>query len=496
MLGLLFGSAEKAYAQKAVESNRTNFLEKVYAHYNKQLNKGLDVHGPDTTGFWMASLSTYNALYPEDATRPEHIPQRAYLNRFVDAPQGATLYWDMPSIVAAYNLSKISGEDWYKQKADAYLKVFLERCVAENGIFLWGNHYYYDAFKDSTMKFGSKPVAVDKKTEKGDLHEIRPLMPAWETFWKISPKATELEIRASAKAHLVNEQTGEFNRHADGKSQHAFIEAGGSLLHSLSWLYSKTTDAKLLELADKIAHYNFNLSDPSTGLLANDPTSDRWDNHTTTTEIGLWAGCLLQAAQLADKSYQKKWNAMADTVLSSWLRYGYDDSVAKYYGMLNIGSGQPIFREASDDYPYKPGNHTDIWEPLFPTHNYPMTLAESCLTLYKLTGKKVYKEACERWIQQIEQSLPARQGRGAYAEQYGRAIFFLLSAADKFEEPSYRDLAEKIAQEATDVLFAHGMFRSHPGEYRYDAVDGIGILSLALIWLETGAKPEMMGLYF
>lgn len=182
--------------------------------------------------------------------------------------------------------------------------------------------------------------------------------------------------------------------------------------------------------------------------------------------------------------------------MSSWLQYGYDVNEEKYYGMLHIADGQPIFREAGDDYPYKPGNYSDVWEPLFPTHNYPMTLAESCLTLYELTGKAIYKEACERWVKQIERSLPARNGKGAYAEHYGRVIHFLLSMAVKLEKPEYRDLADKVAKEATDVLFAHGMFRSHPGEYRYDAVDGVGILSLALLWLETREKPDMMGMYF
>lgn len=493
---LLLGNTTRTYGQKAVETDCGRYVDKVIAHYNKQLEKGLDFYGPHTTAFWMASLSTYTALYPEDATRPEHIPQRAYLNRYVDAPKGATLYWDMPAVVTAYALSKYTGDSFYANKADAYIRAFLKRSVASNGIFLWGNHYYYDAFRDSTMKFGSKPVPVDMQTEKGDLHEIRPLLPAWEIFWRISPKATEVAIRASARAHMVDEETGEFNRHADGKSQHAFIEAGVSLIQSLTWLYSKTSDKSLLQLADKIARYNFVRRNSSTGLLANDPSSDRWDNHTTTTEIGLWAGCLLEAAQLADKEYRSKWIEMADKSLSSWLRYGYDSKAEKYYGMLNIADGQPIFREADDDYPYKPGNYSDIWEPLFPTHNYPMTLAESCLTLYEMTGKTLYKEACERWVKQIAQSLPARDGKGAYAEHYGRAIHFLLSMAERMENPEYRNLANKIAKEATDVLFAHDMFRSHPGEYRYDAVDGVGILSLALLWLETGEKPDMMGLYF
>jgi hypothetical protein len=55
-------------------------------------------------------------------------------------------------------------------------------------------------------------------------------------------------------------------------------------------------------------------------------------------------------------------------------------------------------------------------------------------------------------------------------------------------------LAKKVADEAVGALFDHGMFRGHPGEHRYDAVDGVGFLALALLWLQTGEEPDNMGL--
>lgn len=52
----------------------------------------------------------------------------------------------------------------------------------------------------------------------------------------------------------------------------------------------------------------------------------------------------------------------------------------------------------------------------------------------------------------------------------------------------YRELARQIADEAIGCLYVNeaGMFRSHPGEDRCDAVDGPGILLLALLYLDTG----------
>jgi len=496
LLLLLTGiSTTNLWAQNATE-DCVGYVDRIVSHYSKQLSKGLDVYGTDTTHFWMASLSTYTGRYPKDASRLPHIPQRAYLDRFVDAPRGATLYWDMPSIVTAHALTKLTGNANYQQAASNYIKDFLANCVAKNGVFLWGNHYYYDAFQDTTMKFGSKPTPVDFSTETGDLHEIRPLAPAWEAIWQVGAEATEREIRQSVKQHVSDANTGEFNRHADGERGHAFLEAGGILMYSLAWLYEKTGDETLLGQADKIANFSYQHRDANTGLLTNDPTSNRWDNYTSTTEVGLWAGCLLAAAEKVDQPHAKKWRNRADEVVSQWLSHGYDAAAGQYYGMLHKETGKPIFRKEGDDYPYKPGNYSDIWNPLFPTHNYPISLAESCLKLYQLTQKEVYLQAVQRWVKIIETSLPARQGKGAYAEHYGRVIHFLLSCAETLQDDSYKQLAEKVAEEAVDVLFAFDTFRSHPGEYRYDAVDGVGILSLSLIWLETGQKPDGMGLFF
>jgi hypothetical protein len=40
------------------------------------------------------------------------------------------------------------------------------------------------------------------------------------------------------------------------------------------------------------------------------------------------------------------------------------------------------------------------------------------------------------------------------------------------------------------------MFRTHPGEDRTEAVDGLGVLFLALIYLETGREPDLLGFAF
>jgi len=157
-----------------------------------------------------------------------------------------------------------------------------------------------------------------------------------------------------------------------------------------------------------------------------------------------------------------------------------------------VSDGEPIL--GPKETIYQPGDYSDLWEPLFPAHDYPMPFAESCLNLYLLTGKEIYREACWLWANQIHASLPARSGKGGYAEHYGRCIHFLLAYKEVFGEPLVYDLAIDLCDEAIEFLFAQDMFRGHPGEDRYDALDGVGFLLLALIRLHTDEEPEMMGL--
>jgi hypothetical protein len=469
----------------------TDYAHLVQSHFDKLLTRGLDTYGPQHTRMWMASLDTRTGQYPENDTRPPHIGKRVYRN--IDAPRGCSLYWDQPSIVAAHALTTLTQNSTYSQAADDYIRDFLARCVASNGIFLWGNHYFYDAFIDKTVKFPGSgiPYPVDFATETGDYHEIRPLPPAWGAFWRVDPVATARAIRAAALGHIANSATGQFNRHADNRHGCAFLEHGGTLIQAVAWLHARQPCPDLLDLARATARYSFTHRHPSTGLLENNPAESRWDKHTSTTEVGLWAGCLLQAHQWIS---QPEWAQMAQAALKPWLLHGYDPAARKYYGRLRVSDATPIFDPPATD--YEPGNHADLWRPLFPAHDYPMSFAQAVLALYRLTGDPDCQQSCLRWRNAIQASLPARAGLGGYAEHYGRCIHFLLDCAQAFPDQSDRflPLAHRLAREAVETLFEHGMFRGHPGEHRYDAVDGVGFLALSLLWLDSGSRPDPLGM--
>jgi hypothetical protein len=476
---------------ETASSSDREYLTVVRRHLERIIQEGrAGGYGPEETEMWMSSLDTRTGRYPEDDRRPEGVGKRVYRN--IDAPRGSSLYWDQPQIVAAHTFSRVSGDARFSNAADAYVRDFLARCVASTGLLLWGNHYYYDVFRGKTMAFkGTEdPQPVGPSDVDGRLHEVRPIPPAWGAFWRLDPDAARSTLLALTR-HFFDPDGGGFNRHADGKAAHAFLEAGGVLCESFAWLYGRTGDERVLRAALRVARYSFENRNSDTGLIENNPTSRRWDKNVCSTEVGLWAGSLMRAAERTGRSELMDW---ATEGVTAYLRHGYDERAGRYHGMLRVADGTPA--EPEPGYDYMPGVHAELWTPLFPRHDYPLAMAESCARLYAKTQAPVFAEAVRRWAQIIRDDLPARGGRGAYAEHYGRAIHFLLSAEEAIPGEGFRLQALKVADEAVEVLFANGMFRGHPGEERYDAVDGVGFLLLALIRLATGRPAEDMGFGF
>ncbi len=472
-------------------STKAEFASKFRNHYTKVTKDLLDTYGKDTTAVWVASWDLKTEQYPFNFTRPDSIPNRVYLNRFIDAPAGATLYWNLPDLAACLDLSDATGDARLGEAALAYASTYLDRCTNRDGIILWGNHYYYHVLMDTVVRFGSSdhPRPVNMAEEQGHLHEMRPLNPPWEMLYKWFPTGIERHLRQSVAQHLVN-SNGEFNRHANNRSEYAFIEAGSILIHALSFLYSKSGDASLLDSADLILNFSFGFRDSTTGLMANSPSKDRWDKYASTTEIGLWSLNILKSLPYLPDSLATRWLDQVEIALQPWLIHGFDQERQRFFGALSLSDATAIQKE--DNYPYKPDNYADIWHPLFPRHDYPLQFAECCLRLYELTSKDIYRMAAQRWYAAIKSQMDERFHRLRYAENYARIIHYLDKYALLFSDMEAKERAQWLAKEAVDLLYDERkkMFRSHTGEHRYDCVDGVGLLYFALAPIADGQLAD------
>lgn len=401
----------------------------------------------------------------------DHVPRRVY--RLIGAPRGSTLYWDQPMIVAAYRLSEMNREPLFSQAADHYVDAFLERCVADNGMFQWGNHAYYDV--------------VDRKvvTFQNGYHELRPITPAWDVFWHRAPETTADYIRKMAERHLYDPISGGFNRHDTGTKGHAFLEAGGILCETLAWLYAKTGERDLLETALRVSRYSYGFRHPKTGLVPNEPDMGRWDSKVCTSEIGLWAQCLLRSWRLASCD---EFLDMVSNALKPYLKFAFDEESEKFFGQIDVEDGKSV---APQKIGYWPRLHSDPWNTdQWPTHDYPMTVAEASLDLHESLGENLFLDGVRRWAAIAVEECPAKKGSWAYAESYGRCVRFLIRAGLRLKENVYLEHARELAEEAIDQLWEDGMFQGYPDSHVYESVDGVGFLLLALIFAETREEIE------
>ena len=471
------------------------YLPKIAGHYDRLIEAGTDRYGPRATALWLASIDIHKGGQFEP---PPAASRRTY--RTIHAPHGSTPYWDQPAVAFSFWLSDRTGEPRYREAAEAYIRDFLRVAVEpESGYFLWGNHLFYDVFADELVDIFEP------------WHEMRPITPAWEMFSRIDPVAAKRAAAAAARGHLLDGETGLFNRHASTRSRNPgpadpmpFLAAGGTLIRTLAWLSAQPgSDSEVfLDKAKKVMRYSHGARNLRTGLMPVQPVVDRWDRHAATTETGLWASSLLDVYRMTGL---REFRERAADALRGYLSFGFDTAEQRFYGMLRIEDGSPL-RERTTE--WQPGRFSDVWEPLFPSHDYPAPFAEACITLWEMTGQDRYHTCVRQWTSHIQRSLPPSyrlesitgdtQQLGAYAESYGRVIHFLVRASETFDEPAWKDLALEIAEDAVKNLWSEdaGMFRSHPGEDRTDSVDGLGYLFAALAYLETGDDPDLMGAGF
>lgn len=425
------------------------------------------------TALWPSVLDLRTGFYPAG----DEAPRRVY--RLIGAPRGSTLYWDQPLLVAAHAVAAATGQPTLTTAAERYVAEFLATCIAPSGMWLWGNHQYWDVFTRRIVSFS------------GNYHELRPLTPAWELFWRQAPDATATYLRRMGERHVYDPATGGFNRHDDGIRQHAFIESGGILVETLAWLSMKTGEAAPADLARRIARYSYGHRGAVTGLVRNEPDLGRWDALVSTTEIGVWAQSLLRAHAY---TRQDEFLAMAHTAVAAYLRHGYDDTTGLYFGQLDVERGTPVVPEKAG---YWPGRHADAWTTAqWPTHDYPVALGEACLTLAALTCEAAFRDGAERLCRQVIATSPGRTGRWAYAESYGRAIHLLVRAGRQLGDGQWLAAAQTLADEAIALLYRDGLFQGYANSDRYEAVDGVGYLALALLTLELEQEPPLLGFGF
>ena len=455
------------------------------------IESGTDRYGDRHTPMLVSILDVDSRDCPQN---PEALDEKYRVaRRDRRSTAGSNLLTDQPLIRTLYRLSESTSDAKYAEAANAYIETVLDHLVDKKGLLWWGWHRHYDVFTDSF------------EGHAGNHHEIHAIqMIDWDKLWAIDLEATQREIEAIWKWHVCDKDTGEINRHDDGKRGCDFAMSGGSHLRAFAFLYCKTKQTLWLERARLLADYYWVRRNPKTDLFPERPNAgtDRFDGSAFVTAItGCHCRALLDAYRLTQ---DEAFKGYAVAYLKAYAHYGYDTATGKYWGALKLdGTPIPGPREPAGYAMYEPRGHLDLWEPYAAGYQFPIYTADAYLRAYELTEGPEFLITARRFADWIAEVPPGTienkdtwysaytQGsgkQGTYAGKYGRAVSFLLNLHRATGEDRYLKQGQSLADEAVAKLRHKGLFRGHPAKPYYEAVDGVGYLLAAMLDLDEALK--------
>ncbi|MGD9126516.1 MAG: hypothetical protein PVH19_03975 [Planctomycetia bacterium] len=460
---------------------------------------GTDQYGSVKQPLLVTTLDVRNKKRPQS---PKISPTHwrcifgVYGKKLINRAGGCEPLTDQPLVEVFYLLSKQTGKPQYAKFADSYLHSAMS-LTCNKDLFWWGTHRYYDVDEDK------------KCTNKDNHHEINLPCARWEYLWKVDPDATRAEIEAIWKWHVVNKDTGEHNRHANGKRGRSFPISGGAFVHAFAFLYSKTKQPEHLRWARLVADHHWQNRDRTTGLLPGQTGTgrDRFDGqHSDTSVTGIYCHYLLKSYELTgDKTFRDQ----AIAYLTSYARYGYDPKSGKFFGSLRLDGTPELGPRATKGYESSEARgFVDLWEPRVLAYEYPIYTAQAYAYAYQLTGNPLMLKTAKRWAEWIRRDPPSKgcllapiqyvsyakhySHHGTFAGKYGRTISLFLHLYALTGRHDYLDDAQDLAREAISKLYYRGLFRGHPASANYCSADGVGFLLRALLQLDaTLENPKL-----
>ncbi len=453
---------------------------------------GRDVYGPKETPILVSILDVETRQCPEE---PEILdePWRV-IRRHRRNPAGADLSSDMATLSV---MRQLGGA--YADFAREYAGYYLRDLPRKRDLLCWGWHEYYDVFTDKCH---------------WDQHEVQAIIDPidWDLLWEADAKETRRELEAIWKWHVIDKETGEINRHGDGKRGCDFSMSAGSYIVGFAFAHEKTGDAVWLERAKLLANYYWNNRNPETDLFAERPNAgtERFDGgHFVTACTGPYCGALLRAYTLTKEPLFLK---QALVYLRAYARYGYDNENNAYWGSLRLDGTPNNAPRALDDYAkYEPRGHLDLWKPYILGYQHPLLTASSYVEAYRVSQDPVMLEQARRFGDWVLRERPGKGGiqenswygeyaktwapKGTYAGRYGRAVSLLLDLHEVTGESRYLTGAHDYANEAVSKLYHNNLFRGHPAKPYYEAVDGVGLLLKALIELNHTSETDSATAY-
>jgi hypothetical protein len=452
-----------------------DFADAILAH-------GRDIYGLQRTALIVGQLNARTQRLPERTPADPGLhaddPDTAGAS-----PHHQNLMYDLGLLDLLGALSRIGGDERYEQARRAYLADFMARCRdPRSGYFAWGEHIGYDVVEDRISGGG-----------RGDtLHEIKGVDVPWEALWQCDAEATRHEIQVAFRAHVCDERTFAFNRHAamDGRTNAGWMlptslaNSGGLYLLAWTWLSARTGEPEPLEWARRMDAFFWSRRHPATGLF---PSKEGSPN-------ALWYIDDLQYASLLMRASQEAGSAGADfrehalAYVHAYAAAAWDERAGGFINTLDITTGRELVPPAGRPLPPELGELrgrprlVSAWCSQSPSGNYAVRILAAAAVAYEATGDAGALALFERaaGLMGLAQGVP--EGVQPVPSELASAIHALLAVARRSGERRRIDEARRLVDFALSRMRVGGLFVvTAAGQPYYCARAGCGSLAAAAL---------------
>ena len=481
-----------------------SYLSYVRKFADTLLKYGTDTYGTKHLPMWAGLIDTRDYSVPE-GTKKEHERTRGGTGYFdvIDrrALGGANLYHDIETIHVFQLLSKVTGDQKYLQAANDYMSAFLTNTQnQQTGLLGWGEHLYYDFYKDAVTVGGMSHSDSDYT------HEFLPKRPIWELLWSIDTERTTRALEG-LRYHFdgPNTQIFLFNRHAswqkinktiigfEGLEQYQydwkapFIAHAGLFSYSFMFLYTKTKDPAWLKWSQGVGSLHWNYRNKTTNLTS-------WD----LSSYGFPQAQLIQTVQFAYRLYQayelnpeqKQLRIQALDLFRSAEKYAWKPIEKWYENELNL-DGSPV--KADDPRFNKPilfaGDQVKTLS-LKPVFRAP--LGRVAAYFYSREKDPHFLTIAKRMIDIMERDTLKKN---FHASAIANRIHLLLDVYHLTKDIKLLNLADNYAQRGIKGLWRNGLFARSEGDPYYESLSGVGnfISALMRMHFTQNGTPKGIG---
>jgi len=444
---------------------------KGYLHYAKtfldtMIAEGRDRYGAVHSPMFASLLELDTHENPEDT--PANVPGQRYGDRSI---HGGNLFHDIMLLRACDYATSLTGDHKYRNAASDYLRFFLDNCPQPTGLFPWGEHAYWNFYKEApgstTHEYlGGIPMAF------------------WERMWALNPRAVRGEADGLIN-HVVNLDTYDFDRHADivkplptprpkGIGFLDFPRHGGFYISVWTFVYSKTGDARYLDWSLKTIDHHWRLRNPRSGLPRTSLQAESKNTASAESVLSLSVSLLESALLLPAGEARNRYESVARAYLDSILRLPHRPREGRLVAAFPLDS-EPARAKGDYSHPYR-----YMYGGAFTADDAVLLLA-----VYRLTGDKRALRLAEDCAAYYARRDPPPPPEIVRAHVYAGIIGLFCDLYDLEHKPAHLKQAERYARLAIERLFYRGLFRGATGINHYESDMMVGNLVYSLVWLHA-----------